>query len=152
MEAGVEEKPKNSATRKKQKPDDQVATSSTPATPVIAYVIKNLEEKLRAKYECDLATYLQERSKREAEFALANSQLEAKLALANSEHEAKLALAEKRTHDAQAETRDTLRLNAVLNRENRSLVEENTSVLKENTSVLEEVVLEKQRIRKDLLV
>jgi hypothetical protein len=99
---------------------------------VDAEVIENLEVKLRAKYDHDLAHYLQE-----------NSKLQDLLAV------------------EKANSRDIGHLqqeNAALKRENRGLVSENASVAAknasvaaENTSVLAEVMEERQRIRKQVL-
>jgi hypothetical protein len=81
-------------------------------------VIRNLEQKLCAKYQCDLAEHLQEKTKIEAKFLLQKSKLEANLVLA-----------EGRTHEAKVRTQDILVQNAALMRENKSLQQENVSVL-----------------------
>ena len=80
IEVKAQENSNKSATsRKKQKPSDKVVLPTVPAASnmptrdvVTTDVIKKLEDKLHTKYESDLASYQQEKSKLEAKFALAN--------------------------------------------------------------------------------
>jgi hypothetical protein len=99
-----------------------------------------LEQKLFAKYQCDLAQHLQKKSRIEAKFLLEKSTLESNLALADGS-----------TFDTKLRSQHILDKNAALMKEIKSLQEANSSLVEANTSALAEVVQEKQRIRKQVL-